>query len=403
MSDGSQHDGQNQANPHNISTNNNQSTQVPVFETFDSMGFKPELLRGIYAANYNRPSAIQKRLIVPVIKGQDVIAQAAAGSGKTTALAMCALQMTNRDNRETQMLILSPNRELAVQTQGQCQLMGADMGVSSHACVGGKSVAEDARRLDNGVHIVSGTPGRVFDMIRQRKLLTSGIKCLVLDEADEMLSRGFRQQIHDIFRVLPARCQVVLVSATVPGEVLELTKQFMTDPIRILIPRDEIAADSIKQFFVSVEKEEWKYDTLCDLYDSMMIAHAVIFCNTRKKVEWLASKLTAHNYSVSAMHGDMQQGERDEIMRHFRDGKSRILISTDLWSRGIDVQQVSLVLNYDVPTARENYIHRVGRCGRFGRPGVAVTFVKSNEMGMIRDIEQFYGLNISEMPQNALG
>ena len=277
------------------------------------------------------------------------------------------------------------------------------MGISNHACVGGKSVQEDARRLDNGVHIVSGTPGRVFDMIRQRKLLTSGINCLVLDEADEMLSRGFRQQIHDIFRVLPPRCQVVLVSATVPGEVLELTKQFMTDPTRILIPRDEIAADGIKQFFVAVEKEEWKYDTLCDLYDTMMIAHAVIFCNTRKKVEWLASKLTAHNYSVSAIHGDMQQNERDEIMRHFREGKSRILISTDLWSRGIDVQQVSLVLNYDVPTARENYIHRVGRCGRFGRAGVAVTFVKQNEMSMIRDIEQFYGLNISEMPQNALG
>jgi ATP-dependent RNA helicase len=277
------------------------------------------------------------------------------------------------------------------------------MGCSSHACVGGKSVLEDARRLDNGVHIVSGTPGRVFDMIRQRKLLTGNIKCLVLDEADEMLSRGFRQQIHDIFRVLPPRCQVVLVSATVPGEVLELTKQFMTDPIRILIPRDEIAADGIKQFFISVEKEEWKYDTLCDLYDTMMIAHAVIFCNTRKKVEWLASKLTAHNYSVSAMHGDMQQNERDEIMRHFRDGKSRILISTDLWSRGIDVQQVSLVLNFDVPTARENYIHRIGRCGRFGRAGVAVTFVKQNEMSMIRDIEQFYGLNISEMPQSALG
>jgi ATP-dependent RNA helicase len=378
------------------------STPVPVVESFDQMGFAPELLRGVYAAGFNRPSAIQKRLIMPVIGGADTIAQAAAGTGKTTALAMCALQLVDRTQRDTQVLILNPSRELAQQTQQQAQMMGAEMGVSSHACIGGKSVAEDARRLDAGVHIVSGTPGRVFDMIRQRKFRTTALKTMVLDEADEMLSRGFRQQIHDIFRVLPPRTQVVLVSATLPGEVLELTKQFMTDPVRILVPRDEITVDTIKQFFIAVEKEEYKYDTLCDLYDTMMIAHAVIFCNTRKKVEWLAGKLTANNYSVSAMHGDMQQHERDDVMRAFRDGKSRVLISTDLWSRGIDVQQVSLVLNYDMPTARENYIHRVGRCGRFGRAGVAVTFVKSNEMHALRDIEQFYGLSISEMPQNAL-
>ena len=378
------------------------NTDVPVVETFETMNLKPELLRGIYAAGFNRPSAIQKRFIVPVIHGADTIAQAVAGSGKTTALAMCALQIVDRENRDTQVLVLSPNRELAQQTQSQCQMMGGDMGVSSHACVGGKSVAEDTRRLEAGVHVVSGTPGRVFDMIRQRKFRTAGLRTLVLDEADEMLSRGFRQQIHDIFRACPHKTQVVLVSATMPGEVLDLSRQFMSDPVRILIPRDEIAADGIKQFFIAVEKEEWKYDTLCDLYDTMRIAHAVIFCNTRKKVEWLASKLTAHNYSVSAMHGDMQQNERDEIMRHFRDGKSRILISTDMWSRGIDVQQVSLVLNYDVPTARESYVHRIGRCGRFGRAGVALTFVKSNEMSVIRDIEQIYGMNISEMPQNAL-
>jgi ATP-dependent RNA helicase len=223
---------------------------------------------------------------------------------------------------------------------------------------------------------------------------------LVLDEADEMLNKGFKEQIYDIYRYLPPHTQIVLVSATLTREVLEMTKKFMNEPIRILVKRDELTLEGIKQFFVAVEKEEWKFDTLCDLYDTLTITQAVIFCNTKRKVDWLTEKMTKANFTVVAMHGEMPQEEREAIMKAFRAGEYRVLIVTDLWARGIDVSQVSLVINYDLPTNRENYIHRIGRSGRFGRKGVAINFVKNEEVRILRDIEQFYSTQIDEMPMS---
>merc|ERR1719506_3305876 len=237
-------------------------------------------------------------------------------------------------------------------------------------------------------------------MIRRRNLRTRGIKMLVLDEADEMLNIGFKEQIYDIYRYLPPACQVILISATLPNEILEMTRKFMTDPVRILVKRDELTLEGIKQFFVAVEREEWKFDTLCDLYDTLTITQAVIFCNTKRKVDWLTEKMRDANFTVSAMHGDMPQEERDAIMQEFRSGSSRVLIATDLWGRGIDVQQVSLVISYDIPTNRELYIHRIGRSGRFGRKGVAINFVKEDEMRALEEIEQYYSTQIDEMPMN---
>ena len=209
-----------------------------------------------------------------------------------------------------------------------------------------------------------------------------------------------RVQIYDVFQKLPPSVHVGLFSATMPSDVLELTSKFMRDPIRILVKRDELTLEGIKQFFVAVEKEEWKFDTLCDLYDTLTITQAVIFCNTRKKVDWLTEKMRQNNFTVSAMHGDMPQKERDAIMGEFRGGTTRVLITTDVWARGIDVQQVSLVINYDLPNNRENYIHRIGRSGRYGRKGVAINFVKSDDVGVLRDIEQYYSTQIDEMPMN---
>jgi len=278
--------------------------------------------------------------------------------------------------------------------------LGSYVSAKVHCCIGGTNLGEDMRVLENGVHVVSGTPGRVFDMIRRRSLRTRNIKMLVLDEADEMLSRGFKEQIYDVYRYLPPATQVVLVSATLPHEVLEMTTKFMNEPVKILVKRDEITLEGIKQFFVAVEKEEWKFETLCDLYDTLTITQAVIFCNTRKKVDWLTDKMRAANFTVVAMHGDMPQSERDEIMEKFRSGDSRVLITTDIWARGIDVSQVSLVINYDLPNNRELYIHRIGRSGRFGRKGVAINFVKTDDISILRDIEQFYSTQIDEMPMN---
>jgi ATP-dependent RNA helicase len=190
------------------------------------------------------------------------------------------------------------------------------------------------------------------------------------------------------------------VSATLPVDVLEMTTKFMQQPVRILVKRDELTLEGIKQFFVAVEREEWKFDTLCDLYDILTITQAVIFCNTKKKVDWLTDKMREANFTVSSMHGDMYQRERNEIMADFSSGKQRVLIATDVWGRGLDVQQVSLVINYDLPNSRELYIHRIGRSGRFGRKGVAINFVRNDDIRILRDIEQYYGTQIDEMPMN---
>ena len=372
-----------------------------VCSTFDDMGLKPDLLRGIYAYGFERPSAIQQRAIRPIVTGRDTIAQSQSGTGKTAVFSIASLQIIDDRTSEPQVLILSPTRELAEQTQRVVNSLGDFMKVRCHACIGGKSMGEDLKQLDRGgVQIVSGTPGRVFDLIRRRALRTKELKALVIDEADEMLNQGFKEQIYDIYRFLPPSTQVVLVSATLPGEVLTMTKKFMNDPVKVLVKRDELTLEGIKQFFVAVEKEEWKFDTLCDLYDTLTITQAVIFCNTRQKVDWLSKKMKEANFTVSAMHGDMDQGTRDSIMEEFRSGASRVLIATDLWGRGIDVQQVSLVICYDLPQSRELYIHRIGRSGRFGRKGVAINFVRNEDVRILRDIEQYYSTQIDEMPGN---
>jgi len=371
-----------------------------VTDNFDDMNLKEELLRGVFAYGFEKPSAIQQRAILPVIKGHDVIAQAQSGTGKTATFSISILQSIDISLRKCQALVLSPTRELAQQIQKVVLALGDYMDCKCHACIGGTNVRDDMKILEAGVHVVVGTPGRVWDMINRRALNTEHIKMFVLDEADEMLSRGFKDQIYEVFQLLPPQTQVVLLSATMPPDVLEVTKNFMRDPIRILVKRDELTLEGIKQFYVSVEKEEWKLDTLCDLYETVTITQAIIFCNTRRKVDWLTEKMQSREFTVSAMHGEMTQAEREIIMREFRSGSSRVLITTDLLARGIDVQQISLVINYDLPANRENYIHRIGRGGRFGRKGVAINFVTNEDVRMLRDIEQFYNTQIEEMPMN---
>jgi len=376
------------------------SEDIDIVPSFDKMGLNADLLRGIYSYGFEKPSAIQQRAIKQIVKGRDIIAQAQSGTGKTATLGIGVLQSLDVKTREPQALILSPTRELAVQIQKVVLALGDYMNVQCHACIGGTNVGEDIRKLDYGQHVVTGTPGRVFDMIRRRNLRTRSIKLFVLDEADEMLTKGFKEQIYDIYRYLPPGAQVVLLSATLPHDVLEMTSKFMTDPIRVLVKRDELTLEGIKQFFVAVDREEWKFDTLCDLYDTLTITQAVIFCNTRRKVDWLADKMREANFTVSSMHSDMEQKDRDEIMKKFRAGDSRVLISTDVWARGLDVPQVSLVINYDLPNNRELYIHRIGRSGRYGRKGVAINFVKQDDIRILRDIEQYYSTQIDEMPMN---
>jgi len=369
-------------------------------ETFDGMELPEELLRGIYAYGFEKPSAIQQRAIKPTMLGRDLIAQAQSGTGKTATFAIGTLSTLDNKLKECQSLILAPTRELAQQIQKVVVALGDYMDVTVHACVGGTAVRDDIRTLQDGVHIVVGTPGRVFDMINRRALRLDSIRQFFLDEADEMLSRGFKDQIYDIFKFLPESVQVCLFSATMPLDVLEVTQRFMREPVRILVKKDELTLEGIKQFYIAVEREEWKLETLCDLYETLTITQAIIYCNTRRKVDWLQEEMQKRDFTVSCMHGDMDQRERDIIMREFRSGSSRVLITTDLLARGIDVQQVSLVINFDLPTNRENYIHRIGRSGRFGRKGVAINFLTEGDVRYLRDIEQFYTTEITEMPMD---
>lgn len=387
-----------ESNP--ISDADIESNWEETIETFDGMTLPEELLRGIYAYGFEKPSAIQQRAIKPTMLGRDLIAQAQSGTGKTATFAIGTLSTLDNKVRECQSLILAPTRELAQQIQKVVVALGDYMDVIVHACVGGTAVRDDIRTLQDGVHIVVGTPGRVFDMINRRALRLDSIRQFFLDEADEMLSRGFKDQIYDIFKFLPESVQVCLFSATMPLDVLEVTQRFMREPVRILVKKDELTLEGIKQFYIAVEREEWKLETLCDLYETLTITQAIIYCNTRRKVDWLQEEMQKRDFTVSCMHGDMDQRERDIIMREFRSGSSRVLITTDLLARGIDVQQVSLVINFDLPTNRENYIHRIGRSGRFGRKGVAINFLTEGDVRYLRDIEQFYTTEITEMPMD---
>jgi len=376
-----------------------QSSWKEVHETFDDMTLKQKLLRGIYGYGFEKPSSIQQRAIVPCIKGYDVIAQAQSGTGKTATFAISLLQQIDQSVRATQSLVLAPTRELAQQIIKVVMALGDYMDITTHACIGGTNVRQEIQRLQlERPQVIVGTPGRVYDMMNRKAIDPNTIRMFVLDEADEMLSRGFKDQIYDIFRELPGNIQVVLLSATMPEEVLEVTKRFMRNPVTILVKRDELTLEGIRQFYVNVEKEDWKLDTLCELYETLTIVQAVIFVNTRRKVDWLTDRLRSRDFIVSCMHGDMDQKERNVIMSEFRTGSSRVLITTDLLARGIDVQQVSLVINYDLPNQRETYIHRIGRSGRFGRKGVAINFVTNEDTRVLKDIEQYYQTKIEELP-----
>lgn len=377
-----------------------ESNYDELVDNFDNMGLVEDLLRGIYAYGFEKPSAIQQRAILPLCKSRDIIAQAQSGTGKTATFTIGILQQLDFTLMECQALVLAPTRELAQQIQKVVLALGDYLGVRCHACIGGTRVRDDITKLQTGVHIVVGTPGRVYDMLCRRVLRPDHIKMFILDEADEMLSRGFKDQIYDIYQALPSRVHVGLFSATMPPEALEITQRFMNDPVRILVKRDELTLEGIKQFYISVDREEWKLDTLCDLYDTLNITQAVIFCNTRRKVDWLTDKMRAREFTVSSTHGDIGSKERDIILNEFRTGSSRVLITTDLLARGIDVQQVSLVINYDLPRNLENYIHRIGRSGRFGRKGVAINFVSTEDVRTLRELEQFYNTSIEEMPAN---
>eukprot|EP01156_Anaeramoeba_ignava_P010064 Anaeramoba_ignava/a478779_235.p1 GENE.a478779_235~~a478779_235.p1 ORF type:complete len:502 (-),score=146.23 a478779_235:125-1630(-) len=372
------------------------SSTTPDFQGYN---FHRNLLRGIHECGYEKPSPIQEQAIPLILKGYDVVARAKNGTGKTATFAIGVLQKIER-NYLTQALILAPTRELASQIGLVVEGLSEYMDVKSYVCIGGTDVEKDKEMLRKGQNIIVGTPGRVIHMIIDEHLKTENIKMLIMDEADELLSRGFKDQIYQIFQELPKDVQVLLFSATMPRDVLEVTKKFMRDPAKILVKKEELTLQGITQFYVDVRQANWKFGTLCDLYKTISVTQCLIFCNKKEDVEDIAKQMLEKDFVVYKMHGEMEPREREQIMRMFRKGKARVLITTDLLSRGIDVQQVSLVINYDLPQKKESYIHRIGRSGRFGRKGVAINFVTEEDFSILKDIQTFYSTQIEEMPGN---
>jgi superfamily II DNA/RNA helicase len=371
----------------------------PVTE-FDDLNLKDKLLRGIYGYGFEKPSIIQQTAIRPVIDGCDVIGQAQSGTGKTATYSIGILQSIDETKPETQAIILTHTRELSLQVSNVVAALSTFMDIKINLSIGGTTLRENINELLDNPHIVIGTPGRVLDMINKKALNTRNLKLLVVDEADEMLSKIFLNQIYDIFRFLPPDIQVGLFSATMTDEFFTLTKNFMREPVKILVKTEELTLEGIQQYFVNVERNDYKFDTLCDLYERFSISQSIIYCNSRKIVDELSRRLADSDFTCTSIHGDMSQEERNTIMKQFRDGVSRVLISTDLLSRGIDVQQVSIVINYDIPNNIDSYLHRIGRSGRFGRKGTAVNFVTYYDIKKMHEIEKYYSTEIQEMPQN---
>mmetsp|Transcript_93407 Transcript_93407/g.302378 ORF Transcript_93407/g.302378 Transcript_93407/m.302378 type:complete len:350 (+) Transcript_93407:148-1197(+) len=315
------------------------SEEYAVTDDFDDMGLPDGLLRGIYAYGFERPSAIQQCAILPVAEGRDTIGQAQSGTGKTATFMIGALARVDFSRSSCQALVLAPTRELALQTQKVANALGYYLGLKCYACIGGTARRTDMTNLRVGQHVVCGTPGRVYDMIESGALGVACLQSIILDEADEMLSHGFKDQIYQIFKMLHPEVQVCLFSATLPPEILALSQNFMRDPVRILVKEAELTLEGINQFYIPLEREEWKLEVLMDLYEALTITQCIIYCNTQRKVDTLAHELKKRDFTVSVMHAGLDQEERQLVMREFRSGSSRVLITTDLLARGIDVQQ----------------------------------------------------------------
>jgi len=366
-------------------------------ETFDELNLKPELLRGIYGYGFEKPSAIQQKAILPIIKQRDVIAQAQSGTGKTAAFAIGSLQLVDVSKDEIQCLVLSPTRELAQQTSIVYQFLGECLKVKVTLLIGGTKVGADLDKLREGPQVLVGSPGRVLDLIRRKQVSLAYLQTFILDEADEMLSKGFIENIKEIISLIPTTTKILLFSATMPKEIVDITTKFMKDPAKILVKNEELTLEGIKQYYVYLKKED-KLDVLLQIYRGIEIAQAIIYCNSKRSVDFVSEELKKKGHMVSSIHGDLKQFERDQVMRDFRNGATRVLITTDLLARGIDVYQVSLVINYELPREKETYIHRIGRSGRFGRKGNAINFVTPPEKDELDAIQKYYNTTIEALP-----
>jgi translation initiation factor 4A len=375
----------------------NETPDLKDIASFDDMGLKDDILMGICSYGYDKPSPIQRKGIPVMLEKRDVIAQAQSGTGKTATFSISLLNIIDNENT-LQGLILAPTRELAEQIHSVITSIASQTKISVCLCIGGDSVKQNIEVIKKThPQVIVCTPGRINDLIKNQGLSLKHLKYVVIDEADEMLSRGFVDQIKNIITIIPPAAHIALFSATMTREAFSLSDEFMNDPVYIIIQQEQLTLEGIKQYYFGIDDENYKFETLLDLYNHTQVGQAIIYCNEKRRVEFLVHRFTEQGHVVGNIHGNLQSKERREIMDAFRSGNTRILISTDLLARGIDVQQVSLVINYDIPVNKENYIHRIGRSGRFGRKGTAINLVCERDMEMFKEIERFYQTQMIEL------
>jgi len=373
------------------------------FSNFDELeNIDKNILRGIYSYGFEKPSPIQRKAIKPIVAGRDIIAQAQSGTGKTAAFSIGALSLVDVKDNNTQILVLSPTRELSTQTAKVMSSIGSMMdGLRVQTFFGGSSMDEQSGFLKKtSPHIICGCPGRVYDMMRRGNITSKTIKLIILDEADEMLSQGFKEQVYNIFQHFNNDIQVALFSATLSEQIQPIINQIMRNPVKITMRAEMLTLDGISQFFVAVEDDKQKYLILKDTFSAISLSQCIIYCNSVKRVADLYEAMREDGFPVCCVHSNMENKERDAAFNEFKIGSCRVLISSNVTARGIDVQQVSTVINFDVPKDVHTYLHRIGRSGRWGRKGVGINFITRRDIPKIKEIEEYYACEINEMPSN---
>ena len=371
----------------------------------EKLNLKNSLLRGIYSFGFEKPSSIQKEGLYSMVYNKhknglrDIIAQAQSGTGKTGLFVVGSLQIIDETKKEPQVIILAPTRELAEQSYNVANNLSHYMDIETILLKGGTSVQSNKKELaDKCPQLCIGTPGRVQDMIRRGCLKTHNLKTLVIDEADEMLSQGFKEQMYKIFHVMPDNIQIGLFSATMPAELHELTKAITRSPTKILVKNEELTLQGIAQYYINLADDSQKYECIKDLFSGLSISQAIIYCNSVNRVNDLEEAMVTDSFPVKKIHGKMNEKERSTIFKEFKNGGCRVLITSDLFARGIDVQQVSIVINFDIPRNENTYLHRIGRSGRWGRKGVAINFQTKYDSNRLQRFQEYYQTVIHEMP-----
>jgi len=371
-------------------------------QEWDDLELNAKILRGIYAYGYEKPSPIQQKAIKPLIGGKDIIAQAQSGTGKTATFTIGALANVNVSENKTQVLVLSPTRELTIQTANVFSSIGVMMDDLKVQVLFGGSTFEEGSSFSNKntPHVICGCPGRVYDMMRRDRIRSKDIKLIILDEADEMLSSGFKEQVYNIFQYLNSTVQVALFSATLPPSIFPIIKKIMRNPVRISVKREMLTLEGIRQHYIAVDDDRQKYATLKTLFSYLSVSQCIIYCNSVKRVSDLYEAMKEDEFPVCCIHSSMEKAARDAAFNDFRSGNSRVMISSNVTARGIDIQQVSIVINFDLPKCVHTYLHRIGRSGRWGRKGVGINFITRRDIPKMKEIEAHYACQINEMPSD---